>query len=126
MEGKRNTVQRQLIFEAVKDLDIHATAEQVTQHLAVSHPAIGRATVYRNLASMAESGELLKVVSFYGATHYDHNCHTHYHFECSSCKCIFDVEADLDIFKKLADTKGFDITACNISFSGLCWKCKDS
>jgi len=69
---KRNTVQRQLIFDAVKELNIHATAEQVIEYLAKKHPSIGRATVYRNLNTMSESGELLRIGSFYGSTHYDH------------------------------------------------------
>ena len=126
MGGKRNTIQRQLILEAVKDLNIHASAEQVVEYLAEKHPAIGRATVYRNLNSMSEAGELLRAGNFYGTTHYDHNCHEHYHFICSNCKKIFDVEGELNnITDRFRDTEGFDITECNISFSGLCWECKE-
>jgi len=125
METRRNTVQRQLIYSAVKELDIHATAEQVVAHLAKTHPAIGRATIYRNLGQMSESGELLRVGTFYGATHYDHNCHEHYHFVCSECRQVFDVEGSAkDLFDRFKDTDGFDITDFQISFSGLCWGCK--
>ena len=123
---KRNTVQRQLIFDAVKELNIHATAEQVVEYLAEKHPSIGRATVYRNLNYMSESGELLRIGSFYGSTHYDHNCHEHYHFVCSNCRRIVDVEGSLaDVFDRFKGTEGIDITDCNISFSGLCWECKN-
>ena len=125
MEARRNTIQRQLILSAVKELDIHATAEQVVEHLAKTHPTIGRATVYRNLNQMAEAGELLRIGSFHGATHYDHNCHEHYHFACNDCKKIFDVEGSLpDLFERFKDTIGFDITDCNLSFGGICWECK--
>jgi len=125
METKRNTVQRQLIFNAVKELDIHATAEQVVAYLAEKHPAIGRATVYRNLNQLAESGELLRVGSFYGSTHYDHNCHEHYHLVCSSCRRVFDVEGSLSgVFERFKNTDGFDIDDVHVSFSGLCWECK--
>jgi len=122
---KRNTVQRQLVFDAVKELNIHATAEQIVEHLSKTHPAIGRATVYRNLNYMTESGELLRVGSFYGSTHYDHNCHEHYHFICSKCRKVFDVEGQLsDVFERIRDQNEFDITDCNVSFSGLCRACK--
>ena len=122
---KRNTVQRQLIYDAVKELNIHASAEQVVEYLAQKHPSIGRATVYRNLSYMSETGELLRIGNFYGTTHYDHNCHEHHHFICSSCKRIYDVEGSVsDIFERFNGTQGFDITECNISFSGLCWECK--
>ena len=126
MKTKRNTVQRQLIFSAVKELDIHATAEQVVAYLSEKHPAIGRATIYRNLSQMSESGELLKITGNYGSTHYDHNCHIHSHFMCAHCKRVFDVEGDFsDIGSKLETTEGFDITGFNISFSGMCWDCRD-
>ena len=126
MVNTRNTIQRQLIIDAVKELDIHATAEQVVEYLSKKHPAIGRATIYRNLNQMAQAGKLLKIDSFYGSTHYDHNCHEHYHFMCNDCNQIIDVEGDLtDVIKKFNNTNGFDIIDCNISFSGLCWKCKE-
>jgi len=122
---KRSTVQRQLIFEAVRELNIHATAEQVVDYLAKKHPSIGRATVYRNLSSMAETGELLRVGSFYGSTHYDHNCHDHYHFICGQCRKVFDVEVTLPgLVDNFGRPEGFDITECNVSLTGLCWECK--
>ena len=129
MEIKRNTIQRQLIYNAVQELNSHATAEQVVEYLAEKHPTIGRATVYRNLSYMSETGELLKLCNFYNATHYDHVCQEHYHFICNSCKRIFDV-TDTDsnlsnVTQFVRNTNGFDIVDCNISFSGLCWECKE-
>ena len=127
MKAKRSTIQRQLILDAVAELDIHATAEQVFEHIAKKYPSIGRATVYRNLSQMSESGELLKITGFQGSTHYDHNCHKHHHFICEDCSKIFDVEqdfADVDATTKYAN--GFDITGYHISFTGTCWDCKSA
>ena len=127
MINKRNTIQRQLIFDAVEELNIHATAEQVYEHISQKHPSIGRATVYRNLGQMSEAGDLLKVCSYNGSTHYDHNCHEHYHFICQNCKKVFDVEGRIpNLVSEFGDTDGFDITDCNVSFSGLCWECKET
>lgn len=126
MEGKRNTVQRQLILEAVKTLNVHATAEQVVEHLAKIHPSIGRATVYRNLNQMAEGGELIKVGTFYGSTHYDHNTHEHFHFICTSCKQIFDISGSMsDVIEDVQETEGFEIDSYTVSFDGLCNECKN-
>lgn len=125
MDSKRKTIQRQLILDAVKELDIHSTAEQVYEHVVKQHPSISRATVYRNLGQMAETGELINIGNFYGAAHYDHNLHHHYHVICEECKRIFDVEGDFsDIGKRIKGVKGFVITTCNISFKGLCPDCK--
>ena len=126
-DNKRNTIQRQIVFNAVKELNIHATAEQVFEHIAKTHPSISKATVYRNLNRLAESGELLNIGVFYGAAHYDHNCHNHYHFVCESCKKVFDIEADFsDIIHKVGKTDGFDVSSCHVSFGGLCWECKEA
>jgi Fe2+ or Zn2+ uptake regulation protein len=125
MESKRNTVQRQLIFAAVKELGKHAAAEQVYDYITLKHPSIGRATVYRNLSRMAEAGELLSIGTFYGATHYDHQVHQHYHIICDECREIFDIEGDFsDLNERIKGAAGFDFIRCNISFSGLCQKCQ--
>ena len=126
MSIKRNTVQRQLIIDAVKKLDIHATAEQVYGYIVIKYPSIGRATVYRNLSQMSKSGALLKVRGCQGSAHYDHNCHEHHHFVCSNCRRVIDVEKDFsDVFDRARRTLDFDISGYSISFSGLCRKCKE-
>ena len=125
MKSRRDTLQRRLILSALKELDRHATAEQVYEYVAREHPSISKATVYRNLNQLAKSGELLSLSNLNGSTHYDHQCHEHHHFICDTCKRIFDVDGDLfDIISRLKNTDGFDITRYSISFSGLCWDCK--
>ena len=124
MEAKRNTIQRQLVLNAVRELDAHATAEQVYDHVFQKHPTISKATVYRNLSQMAESGELLNIGSFYGSAHYDHNCHEHYHFICEKCKKVFDVDCRApDFFLRIPHMDGFKIMRHNLTFSGLCHRC---
>jgi Fe2+ or Zn2+ uptake regulation protein len=125
MNSRRNTVQKQLILSAVGELDVHATAEQVYEHVALAHPTISKATVYRNLRQMAESGELIDIGSFHGSTHYDHRCHEHSHFVCDSCKQVFDVEGDFsDMIDRAEKTHGVTINSYQLSFSGICQKCE--
>jgi len=124
MENKRNTIQRQLIYDAVKELNIHATAEQVFEYVVKKYPTISKATVYRNLSQMAESGELLNAGNLLGSTRYDHNCHEHYHFACEACKKVFDVEDDFsDVIEKLRSNSGFAVAYGGISFIGVCKGC---
>ncbi|MCL2194640.1 MAG: transcriptional repressor [Oscillospiraceae bacterium] len=119
----RNTIQRRLILNAVKELNVHATAEQVYQHVVEQHPAISKATVYRNLSQMAEAGELLNIGNLYGQTHYDHNCHAHHHFICERCKRIVDVEVDFSaVLAQVQSIAGVDVS--NIAMSGICSHCK--
>ena len=125
MHNKRNTIQRQLILDAVRELDIHATAEQVYDHVVTRHPSISKATVYRNLSQMVESEELIDIGDFYGSTHYDHNCHKHYHFICDQCEKVSDVNDCLtDICGLISGLDGYEIRGHNLSFNGLCADCK--
>ena len=124
MDNKRNTIQKQLVYNAVKELDIHANAEQVYEYVVALHPSISKATVYRNLSQMAESGKLLNIGNFYGSTHYDHNCHDHYHFICEECKQVFDINSSFPEVNKLTEFEGLDIKSHNLSFFGTCSNCK--
>lgn len=124
METKRNTLQRQLIFNAIQELDCHATAEEVYDHVVKEHPALSKATVYRNLSRMAEAGELLNIGNLLGAVHYDHNLFKHHHFICEACGTVFDVmKAFPEIDEPLAEMEGFTIRGRNLTFSGLCPEC---
>ena len=123
----RHTVQRQIVFEAVKALGSHSSAEQVYMRIAQNHPSISKATVYRNLNQMAQAGLLRNIGVIDGAAHYDHNTHAHYHFICDGCKKIFDVESDaFRIPIHLISTKEFSITDCRLTFTGMCRECKNS
>ncbi|MCL2234523.1 MAG: transcriptional repressor [Firmicutes bacterium] len=125
---KRNTIQKQLILSAVKSLNIHATAEEVYEHVVKDNPSISKATVYRNLSQMAKDGELLNIGNFSGSAHYDHNLHEHHHFVCNKCGAVFDVDCDLAMLEQLKKTiphsNDFEIKNYNLSFDGVCSKCK--
>jgi len=125
--AKRNTIQRQLILDAVKALDIHATAEQVYEYLVKTTPSISKATVYRNLSQMAVAGELLNAGNLGGITHYDHNTHEHYHFVCNLCGAVFDVECDIDLIARIKNSVKpsikFELENYNLSFNGACRFC---
>jgi Fe2+ or Zn2+ uptake regulation protein len=90
---------------------------------------MSKATVYRNLAQMAEAGELLNIGSFNGSAHYDHNCYDHYHFVCTECGQIFDSpigEAYADVLRNLTTMEGFRTTGYSLSFTGVCKGCAES
>ena len=125
MDNKRNTIQRQLVLIAVKELHKHATAEEVFECVVKKHPSISKATVYRNLRQMAESGELLNIGAFGGSSLYDFNCHDHYHFICEECRQVFDVDEYFsDLSSRIKNMQEFDIKSHTIIFKGLCEECR--
>ena len=120
---KRNTVQRQIILDAISALANHPTAEEVYAHVVKTHPTISKATVYRNLATAAESGEVLALGVIDGAMRFDHNNHEHSHFVCDECKTLVDAP-NFDLKSTLETLTDLKIRKVEITLRGLCQKCK--
>lgn len=123
--SKRNTIQRSLVLEAVKELRSHATSDEVYDTIVKKHPNISRGTVYRNLNWLSDNGEIRKVEMPSGADRFEPQCHEHYHARCVKCGQIFDVDMEFiaDLEKNIKDTYGFTFTGHDIIFKGTCLKC---
>lgn len=121
----RNTIQRAAVKAAVSALG-HATADEVFEYVHSSYPSISRATVYRNLNFLADSGELAEIKITGGANIYDMTTVPHFHIKCSVCGKIADADLGLSesLITLVKDTHGFDIRSCEVLFTGLCPECK--
>ena len=124
--NKRNTVQRTLVLETVREWQCHATADEVYKTVAMQYPDISRGTVYRNLNLLSDIGEIRKREIPGGPDRYDHLCHDHYHVKCTKCGRVFDVEMDFipDLETHINDAHGFAFTGHDIVFKGICPECK--
>ena len=122
---QRNTIQCSLVLETVNQLKCHATADEVYDAIVKEHPTISRATVYRNLNRLSETGKIRKIAVPDGPDRFDHQRHEHYHVKCVKCARVFDVDMDYiaDLEGKIKDTHGFQFTGHNIIFSGICPEC---
>lgn len=123
---KRNTIQFALVFETVKLLQSHATADEIYEEIIKTHPHISRSTVYRNLNQLSEMGKIHKMSIPGGPDRFDHMCHHHYHIKCKMCSRIFDVDMGYmaDLQKGIRNTHGFEFTGHDIMFQGLCPDCR--
>ena len=63
--------QRNLILDIVKNTTSHPTAEWVYQEAKKELPSIGIATVYRNLNTLVELGEVRRLSSGDGQDRFD-------------------------------------------------------
>jgi len=122
---QRNTVQRQIILDAIKNLKIHPTVDEVYEKIKSEHPAIGKTTVYRNLRQLAQNGEIGQVTMPYSTERYDKRSDPHYHFKCDNCGQLFDVDMDyLEDIDEIARRKyGFQIHKHDVIFKGFCPDC---
>ena len=56
MTSRRNTIQKDLVRDAVYEMRRHVTANEVYEFIKEAYPTIGKGTVYRNLDILVEEG----------------------------------------------------------------------
>jgi len=132
----RWTVPRQAILDVFMKNKGHLTAEEVFMHLKNNNPGIGMATVYRNLEFLCQQGLLNRFQFNSDRAHYelndDERSH-HHHIICKKCGLVKDysvfIDRELklmkDLEKELSKKHDFDIETHDLSFLGLCNKCRE-
>ena len=87
---KRNTKQKAAIRDAFRKADRPLSPEEALQYALQYHPAIGIATVYRNIQTLVEDGWLASVELPGGSTRYElAGKGHHHHFQCDACGKVF-------------------------------------
>lgn len=122
----RNTLQRKLVLETVRNMTNHPDAEMVYDEVSKINPMVSKATVYRNLKLLAKQGHILHIPIPDGADCFDFNCCPHYHIKCRKCSRVFDVDMPYqeNLYRNIKSCRGFVIETHQIVFSGLCPDCK--
>ena len=123
---KRNTVQRMKIMECLMSTNCHPTAEMVYEEVVKDIPTISLSTIYRNLKTMADEGDILKF-EVGNEAHFDADTTFHHHAYCKSCKKICDVYDNeiSDYISKNANISNFQIESTNLIFIGKCCSCSE-
>ncbi|MEK7676929.1 MAG: transcriptional repressor [Verrucomicrobiota bacterium] len=125
----RITSQRQAIIDTVFSTDQHFTAEQLLAWSRDRDKSVSRATVYRTLPLLTESGlvremDFGKDYKFYDPNYADHPNHSH--IICQDCEKI--VEFDSDKIEKLENEishqLGFSVQSQRLQITGSCEELK--
>src|SRR5437588_2379896 len=117
--GQRNlrlTSQRQAIIESVFSTDEHFTAEQLLEWSRRKDKSVSRATVYRTLPLLTESGLVREMDfgqdhKFYDPNYADHPNHNH--IICQVCSKIVEFESEKieQIEDEISHRLGFSVKA---------------
>ncbi len=127
MKTLKYSRQREAIKLFLKERKDHPTADLVYHNIKKEFPNISLGTVYRNLSLLAELKEINKISYGSNPDHFDHDMHPHYHFICSECNSIIDLDIpELDEINLSASTH-FDgqIDGHNLFFYGKCKSCAE-
>ncbi|HTD66655.1 MAG TPA: Fur family transcriptional regulator [Candidatus Limnocylindria bacterium] len=96
-KGLRMTSQRQAIIESVFSTEEHFAADQLLEWSRARDKSVSRATVYRTLPLLTESGlvremDFGKDHKFYDPNYAEHPNHSH--IICEDCEKIVEFESD--------------------------------
>jgi Fur family peroxide stress response transcriptional regulator len=129
MASTKYSRQREKIKEYLANTKDHPSADMVYAHLRKTMPNISLGTVYRNLNLLVSQGEAVKLNFGSGADHFDGNVVPHYHFVCSECGRIKDLEISKDDIERINEiaSKGFkgEVQGHYAYFFGKCDSCKE-
>ena len=125
-KGFRSTAPRRALAAVIGEQEKHFTAEGLRHQLP---PNVGRATVYRTLKILVESGVLCRVLLEDGDLHYQlsHQEH-HHHLLCVHCGSSQDL-VGCDIEEALVATSarhGFELSGHWLEVYGRCRNCVES
>lgn len=125
---KRNTIQKQLVLEAVHTMGNHPTADDVYARIAAQHPTVSKATVYRNLGSLSQEGRLRHIAMPGGPDRFDHCLTEHYHITCVQCGAFADAPARgvQATDENVAETTGYTQVTHDVVFYGICPRCTEA
>ena len=124
--GLSFTAERQTVLREIFTGGSHFQADELYLRLArkKAHP-VSRATVYRTLSLLTDSGLIRKVAFVDRHSHYEH-LFGHDHLICRKCGRIIEFQ-DLSLSRALAGickSKKFRRLSHKIEVVGLCSKCK--
>lgn len=125
MASLKYSRQREAIVGFLKTRKDHPTADMVYSNLRPDFPNLSLGTVYRNLSLLADLGEILRLRVGDGTDRFDADTSPHYHFICSDCGSVIDL--DMGSINQIDDIAGmnFDGQICGhvTYFYGKCGAC---
>ncbi|MGN1148957.1 MAG: transcriptional repressor [Lachnospiraceae bacterium] len=117
--------QREEIKRYLSTRKDHPTADNVYMAIREQIPNISLGTVYRNLTMLAETGEIKRLRVGDGVDHFDYDTSPHYHFVCSECGSVSDL--NMKSIESIVDIAGMDfdgqIHGHVTYFYGICGNC---
>jgi Fur family transcriptional regulator, ferric uptake regulator len=124
--GYRVTPQRQLVLEAIANLD-HATPEEIAASVQKTAKGVNISTIYRTL-------ELLDNLGLVTHTHLNHGAPTyhlasdsgHVHLVCQDCGKVDEVSPDAirPLITALDKGQGFETDVAHLTVFGRCKDCR--
>ena len=86
---ERLTCQKKIILDYLKSVQSHPSAEKIFKEAKKKLPQISLGTVYRNLNTLKEKGEIQEILA--ETARWDGDISKHSHFICQKCGKVIDI-----------------------------------
>src|SRR5690349_10910732 len=125
-QGASFTRQRATVFEYLRQVKNHPTAEEVFVAVKRELPKISLATVYKNLEALVACGAAAKLTYGDGSARYDIRTDHHYHTRCLKCGSVADLDAaeGNDLLRQIKPQSGFEVKDYRLELLGYCRACR--
>lgn len=125
--GMRRTRQRYLVWEALRELGPHHTADDILTHIRDRYRvALPKSTIYRALDTMLETGDVTASRLDDSGLRYEISDAPHAHAICTGCGRVFHID-DLAVkvaAQELVGMHDFQPTRAELTVHGLCAACR--
>ena len=127
-KGLRNTPEREQVVKAVFSIHDHFDVDELYLSLRRQNERISKATIYRTIPLLLESGLIQEAYFEGGHLHYEHIYgHDHHcHLRCLECGKVveFAEETVKDVEQRVGVLYDFLVTGHRLDVYGYCTKCK--
>ena len=124
-QGYRSTSPRRAVAQVIANQDKHFTAEDLREQL----PSLGRATIFRSLKLLVETGVLCRVLLEDGDLHYQLSHRGHHHHllcvECGSSQDLLGCDIE-ELLQQTSASHGFELSGHWLEVYGRCRSCGTS
>lgn len=125
--GQRFTAQRAAVFNYLRAVTSHPTADEIFTHVREDIPDISLATVYKALEAFVSAGAATKLEFGSGPARYDGRTDEHDHIRCLKCGIVRDAVTtrDADFKPEPNPTGGFKVVGYRLELLGYCPTCRN-
>ena len=127
-KGLRKTPEREQVVRAVFAIHDHFDVDELYVLLRRQNEKISKATIYRTIPLLLESGLIQEAYFEDGHLHYEHIYgHEHHcHLRCLECGKVIEFTDEIvkDREEKVGDRYDFLVTGPKLEVYGHCAKCK--
>jgi len=127
--GLRITKGREKVFEQVMNAHGHFAPEEILKHCQECNINVSRATIYRSIRELLESGVIRLTAFGEKHQHFEHlyDEKPHHHARCIRCSDMIEFKdlGEDKVYQKVLDDKGFKVLGHEMHFYGICQKCQN-